>query len=228
MKRLIYICLLILAGYSAPAQNKVIVEAIRSFSMFGPSMYYLEDTAVQSSIKNKLSVILNKNYNLSFSNQTLPIENYTSTEALKNNTIKFSISDTSTWHLFVEVYEYDPTSFLTGSSLEASDSAIISRASSIFQISCILTNGLQEIISNQSVFTAISNIETAGFGIRPKNIFLTKKSFASVIQVGLQMALNPDNETLVADIKAPAVYYADNFMMGYIKNTSKGGCIIYR
>jgi hypothetical protein len=35
------------------------------------------------------------------------------------------------------------------------------------------------------------------------------------------MALNPDNETLVADIKAPAVYYADNFMMGYIKNTSK-------
>ena len=121
----------------------------------------------------------------------------------------------------MEVYEYDPTSFLTGSSLEASDSAIILRASSIFQISCILSNGLQEIISNQTVFTAISNIETAGFGIRPKNIFLTKKSFASVLQVGLQMALNPDNETLVADIKAPAVYYADNFMMGHLKNGSK-------
>jgi hypothetical protein len=221
MKRLLYICLLILAGFPAPAQNKVIVEAIRSFSMFGPSMYYLEDTAVQLGIKNKLSVILNKNYNLSFSNQTLPIENYTSTEALKNNVGKFSSTDTSTWHLFIEVYEYDPISFLTGSALEATDSAIISAASSIFQISCILTNGLQEIISNQSVFSAISNTETAGFGIRPKNIFLTKKSFASVIQVGLQMALNPDNETLVADIKAPAVYYADNFMMGYIKNTSK-------
>ncbi len=221
MKRLVYLFLFICIVFKLPAQNKVVVEAIRSFSMFGPSMYYLEDTAVQSSIKNKLSVLLNKNYNLLLSNQSLPIENYTSTEALKNNTIKFSISDTSTWHLFVEVYEYDPTSFLTGSSLEASDSAIISRASSIFQISCILTNGLQEIISNQSVFTAISNIETAGFGIRPKNIFLTKKSFASVLQVGLQMALNPDNETLVADIKAPAVYYADNFMMGHIKNGSK-------
>jgi hypothetical protein len=35
------------------------------------------------------------------------------------------------------------------------------------------------------------------------------------------MALAPDNETLVADIKAPAVYYADNFIMGQIKNTSK-------
>jgi hypothetical protein len=221
MKRLIYICLLILAGYSAPAQNKVIVEAIRSFSMFGPSMYYLEDTAVQLGIKNKLSVILNKYYNLSFSNQTLHIENYTSTEALKNNVGKFSSTDTSTWHLFIEVYEYDPISFLTGSALEAPDSTIISAASSIFQISCILTNGFQEIISNQTVFAAISNAETAGFGIRPKNIFLTKKSFASVIQVGLQMALNPDNETLVADIKAPAVYYADNFMMGHINNTSK-------
>ena len=221
MKRLVYLFLFICIVFKLPAQNKVVVEAIRSFSMFGPSMYYLEDTAVQSSIKNKLSILLNKNYNLLLSNQSLPIENYTSTEALKNNTIKFSISDTSTWHLFVEVYEYDPTSFLTGSSLEASDSAIILRASSIFQISCILSNGLQEIISNQTVFTAISNIETAGFGIRPKNIFLTKKSFASVLQVGLQMALNPDNETLVADIKAPAVYYADNFMMGYLKNGSK-------
>ena len=101
MKRLMYICLLILAGYQAPAQNKVVVEAIRSFSMFGPSMYYLEDTAVQSSIKSKLSILLNKYYNLSFSNQSLPIENYTSTEALKNNVGKFSGSDTSTWHLFV-------------------------------------------------------------------------------------------------------------------------------
>ena len=221
MKKLVYLLLFICIVFKLPAQNKVVVEAIRSFSMFGPSMYYLEDTAVQSSIKSKLSVILNKNFKLLLSNETLPIENYTSTEALKNNTIKFNIADTSTWHLFIEVYEYDPISFLTGSALEATDSAIISAASSIFQISCILTNGLQEIVSNQSVFAAISNTETAGFGIRPKNIFLTKKSFASVVQVGLQMALNPDNETLVADIKAPAVYYADNFMMGHIKNTSK-------
>ena len=221
MKRLFYLCLLLLAGFQVPAQNKVVVEAIRSFSMFGPSMYYLEDTAVQSSIKNKLSAILDKYYNLSFSNQFLPIENYTSTEALKNNVGKFSNTDTSTWHLFVEVYEYDPISFLTGSALQAPDSTIISGASSIFQISCILTNGLKEIVSNQSVFSAITNTETAGFGIRPKNIFLTKKSFASVIQVGLQMSLNPDNETLVADIKAPAVFYGDNFMMNQFKNTSK-------
>ena len=221
MKKLVYLLLFICIVFKLPAQNKVVVEAIRSFSMFGPSMYYLEDTAVQSSIKSKLSVILNKNFKLLLSNETLPIENYTSTEALKNNTIKFNIADTSTWHLFIEVYEYDPISFLTGSALEAPDSAIIAGSSSIFQISCILTNGLQEIISNQSVFAAISNTETAGFGIRPKNIFLTKKSFASVVQVGLQMALNPDNETMVADIKTPAVYYADNFIMGYINNTSK-------
>jgi len=221
MKKLVYLLLFICIVFKLPAQNKVVVEAIRSFSMFGPSMYYLEDTAVQLGIKSKLSVILNKNYKLLLSNQTLPIENYTSTESLKNNTIKFSIADTSTRHLFIEVYEYDPISFLTGSALEAPDSAIIAGASSIFQISCILTNGVQEIINNQSVFAAISNTETGGFGIRPKNIFLTKKSFASVVQVGLQMALNPDNETMVADIKTPAVYYADNFIMGHINNTSK-------
>ena len=221
MKRLIYICLLLLAGFRVPAQNKVIVESIRSFSMFGPTMNYLEDTSVRSSISAKLSAILNKNYNLVFSNTPLPIQIFTNSDGLKNNTATFSSSDTSTWHLFVEVYEYDPLSFLSGATLETSDTAIIAAASSVIQISCILTNGLQEIVNNQTVYAAVSNTETAGFGIRPKNIYLTKKSFTSVVQVGLQMVLDPNNETVVMDIKAPNVYYGDNFMMGQIKNTSK-------
>ena len=221
MKRLLYICLLLLAGFRVPAQNKVIVESIRSFSMFGPTMNYLEDTSVRSSISAKLSAILNKNYNLVFSNTPLPIQIFTNSDGLKNNTATFSSSDTSTWHLFVEVYEYDPLSFLSGATLETSDTAIIAAASSVIQISCILTNGLQEIVNNQTVYAAVTNTETAGFGIRPKNIFLTKKSFTSVVQVGLQMVLDPNNETVVMDIKAPNVYYGDNFMMGQIKNTSK-------
>jgi hypothetical protein len=204
-----------------PAQNKVIVESIRSFSMFGPTMNYLEDTSVRSSISAKLSAILNKNYKLVFSNTPLPIQIFTNSDGLKNNTATFSSSDTSTWHLFVEVYEYDPLSFLSGATLETSDTAIIAAASSVIQISCILTNGLQEIVNNQTVYAAVSNTETAGFGIRPKNIYLTKKSFTSVVQVGLQMVLDPNNETVVMDIKAPNVYYGDNFMMGQIKNTSK-------
>lgn len=221
MKRLIYICLLLLAGFQAPGQNKVIVESMRSFSMFGPTMYYLEDTSVRSSISARLSALLNKNYNLVFSNTSLPFQILTSSDALKNNAAKFSSSDTSTWHLFVEIYEYDPISFLSGTTLETSDTAIIASASTVIQISSILTNGLKEIINNQTVYAAVSNTETAGFGVPPKNIFLTKKSFASVVQVGLQMVLDPNNETVVMDIKAPNVYYGDNFIIGQIKNTSK-------
>lgn len=221
MKRLMYICLLLLVGFKLPAQNKVIVESIRSFSMFGPSMNYLEDTSVRSSISAKLSDVLNKNYNLIFSNTALPFQIFSNSDGLKNNTAKFSSSDTSTWHLFIEVYEYEPLSFLSGVKLETSDTAIIASASSVIQISCILTNGFKEIVNNQTVYAAVSNSETAGFGIRPKNIFLTKKSFASVVQVGLQMVLDPNNETVVMDIKAPNVYYEDNFMLSQIKNTSK-------
>lgn len=221
MKRLIYLCLLLLAGFRAPAQNRVIVESIRSFSTFGPSMHYLEDTAVRSSISAKLSTVLDKNYNLVFSNTSLPFQIFTNSDALKNKNANFSSSDTSIWHLFVEIYEYDPIGFLSGHTIETSDTAIIASASTVIQISCVLTNGLQEMINNQTVFAAITNTEAAGFGIRPKNIFLTKKSFASVVHVGLQMALDPNNETVVMDIKAPAVYYGDNFMMSQIKNTSK-------
>jgi hypothetical protein len=178
MKRLMYLCLLLLVGFRVPAQNKVIVESIRSLSMLGPTMNYLEDTSVRSSISAKLSAILNKNYNLVFSSTPLPIRIFTNSDGLKNNTAQFSTSDTSTWHLFVEVYEYDPISFLTGSALEAPDTAIIASASSVIQISCMLINGLQEIVNNQTVYAAISNSETVGVGIRPKNIFLTKKSFS--------------------------------------------------
>ena len=90
MKRLMYICLLLLAGFRVPAQNKVIVESIRSFSMFGPSMHYLEDTSVRSSINAKLSVLLNNNFNLELFQSSPPIEIYTSSDALKNNAAKFS------------------------------------------------------------------------------------------------------------------------------------------
>jgi hypothetical protein len=221
MKRLFYLCLLLLAVVQVPAQNRVRVESIRSFSMIGPSMNYLEDTSVQSSINTKLSVLLNNNYRCILSNTSLPIQILTSSDDLKKNNFKFSSSDTSTWHLFIEIYEYNPFNLLAGSTIERQDSIILSAAASVFQISCILTNGLQEIVNNQTIFAAISNTETNGFGVRPKSIFLTKKSFASLIQVGLQMVLDPNNETAVMEIKAPTVYYGDNFIMNQIKNTSK-------
>lgn len=99
MKRLFYLCLLLLAVVQVPAQNRVRVESIRSFSMIGPSMNYLEDTSVQSSINTKLSVLLNNNYRCILSNTSLPIQILTSSDDLKKNNFKFSSSDTSTWHL---------------------------------------------------------------------------------------------------------------------------------
>lgn len=65
------------------AQNKVVIESIRSYSMFGPTMYYLEDTSVQSSINAKLSILLKNNYQLVLSNDPLPIQIFTISDVLK-------------------------------------------------------------------------------------------------------------------------------------------------
>jgi hypothetical protein len=51
--------------------------------------------------------------------------------------------------------------------------------------------------------------------------FLTKKSFGSLVQVGLQMALDSSNLTEVVEIKAPPVYYADNFILKQLNNATK-------
>jgi hypothetical protein len=221
MKKLLYLILLLCIGIHLPAQNKVVVESIRSYSMFGPTMHYLEDPLVQAGITAKLKTFLGNYYNLTLVEEVLPIQIYYTPDALKNNNASFRTSDTSTWHLFIELYEYDPLTFMTGSMNQLEDSAIIQKSKSIFQISILLANGQQQIINDQNIFAAITTTQSSGGGVSPKNIFLTKKSFSSLVQVGIQMALDSSNLTEVVEIKAPPVYYADNFILKQLKNATK-------
>jgi hypothetical protein len=221
MKRMLYLCLLLLVGIQLPAQKRAIIESIRSYSMFGPTMHYLEDPTVQAGISSKIKTFLNNYYDLSLVDEALPIQIYTSPDALKNNNATFRTSDTSTWHLFIELYEYDPSTFMAGSMSQLEDSVIINKSKSVFQISVLLANGQQQIINDQNIFAAITTTESSGGGISPKNIFLTKKSFLSLVNVGLEMALDSSNQTELIEIKAPPVYYADNFILKQLKNATK-------
>ena len=221
MKRVVYICLFMLTSFYLEAQNKVVIESIRSYSMFGPTMYYLEDPNIQAGISAKLKTLLSSNYNLTLVEEALPIQIYYTPEALKNNNAIFKTNDTATWHLFVELYEYDPSTFMAGSMGQLEDTVIINRSKSVFQISILLANGQKQIINDQNIFAAITTTASSGAGISPKNIFLTKKSFGSLVQVGLQMALDSSNTTEVVEIKVPPVYYADNFILKHLKNATK-------
>lgn len=221
MKRLLYLCLLILVAIKLPAQQKVIIESFRSYSMFGPTMHYLEDPAIQQNIKSKISKLLQNYYNLGLVDENLPVEVHTNAESLKNKKADFKTTDTSTWHLFLELYEYDPKTFLAGSDYVAEDSAIIAASKSVFQLSALLANPTMQIISDQNIYAAITTSPSNGGGVSPKNIFLTKKSFGSLVQVGLQIALDSANQTALVEIKAPPVYYADNFTLNTLRNPSK-------
>jgi hypothetical protein len=221
MKKLFYLILLLFIGVQLPAQNKVVVESIRSYSMFGPTMYYLQDQTIQAGLTAKLKTLLSNYYNLTLVEEALPIQIYYTPDALKNNNASFRTSDTSSWHLFIELYEYDPSTFMSGSMNQLEDTAIINKSKSVFQISILLANGQKQIINDQNIFAAITTTESSGGGISPKNIFLTKKSFGSLVQVGLQMALDSSNLTELVEIKAPPVYYADNFILKHLKNATK-------
>lgn len=221
MKKLFYLILLLFIGVQLPAQNKVVVESIRSYSMFGPTMYYLQDQTIQAGLTAKLKTLLSNYYNLTLVEEALPIQIYYTPDALKNNNASFRTSDTSSWHLFIELYEYDPSTFMAGSMNQLEDTAIINKSKSVFQISILLANGQKQIINDQNIFAAITTTESSGGGVSPKNIFLTKKSFGSLVQVGLQMALDSSNLTELVEIKAPPVYYADNFILKHLKNATK-------
>jgi hypothetical protein len=221
MKKLFYLILLLCIGVHVHAQNKVVVESIRSYSMFGPTMYYLQDQTIQAGLTAKLKTLLSNYYNLTLVEEALPIQIYYTPDALKNNNASFRTSDTSSWHLFIELYEYDPSTFMAGSMNQLEDTTIINKSKSVFQISILLANGQKQIINDQNIFAAITTTESSGGGVSPKNIFLTKKSFGSLVQVGLQMALDSSNLTEVVEIKAPPVYYADNFILKHLKNATK-------
>jgi len=98
MKRVVYICLFMLTSFYLEAQNKGVKESIRSNSMFGPTMYYLEDPNIQAGISAKLKTLLSSNYNLTLVEEALPIQIYYTPEALKNNNAIFKTNDTATWH----------------------------------------------------------------------------------------------------------------------------------
>ena len=221
MKKMFYLILLLCIGIHSHAQNKVVVESIRSYSMFGPTMYYLQDQTIQAGLTAKLKTLLSNYYNLTLVEEALPIQIYYTPDALKNNNASFRTSDTSSWHLFIELYEYDPSTFMAGSMNQLEDTAIINKSKSVFQISILLANGQKQIINDQNIFAAITTTESSGGGVSPKNIFLTKKSFGSLVQVGLQMALDSSNLTELVEIKAPPVYYADNFILKHLKNATK-------
>jgi hypothetical protein len=215
MKKLFYLILLLFIGVQLPAQNKVVIESIRSYSMFGPTMYYLQDQTIQAGLTAKLKTLLSNYYNLTLVEEALPIQIYYTADALKNNNASFRTSDTSSWHLFIELYEYDPSTFMAGSMNQLEDTAIINKSKSVFQISILLANGQKQIINDQNIFAAITTSASSGGGISPKNIF------GSLVQAGLQMALDSSNLTEVVEIKAPPVYYADNFILKHLKNATK-------
>lgn len=198
---------------SAYAQQNVILEQMRTFSMMGPVMNYFSLADTRSTFINQLNNQLLVKRNASISDTSLrivPIENLRQTA---NTSIYFTSADTATLHLYIDIYEYDPSLFYSSQPQYVSDSLLFKRAKSILQLGVLFVNHQKKIISNEVLTICISTGNGNGFGIIPTNLAVTPKGFTDILNLGIGRLLDEENATDMIEIKATPPFYADNFIL---------------
>lgn len=198
---------------SATAQQNVILEQVRTFSMMGPMMSYFSMADTRSVFIKQLNEQLLAKKNASINDtalRILPIENL---KLNANTSIYFTNADTSTLHLYIDIYEYDPYTFYSSQPQYLSDSLVFRRAKSILQLGVLFVNHQKKILSNDVLTICVSTGNGNGFGIIPTNLAATPKGFTDILNLGIGRLLDEQNMTDMIEIKAPPPFYADNFIL---------------
>jgi hypothetical protein len=219
--RKILLLLIVCITNNLTAQQPVILEQIRCYSMNGPVMQYWQLPETRKLFVNSLNEALQKNYQAKLADTTLNIQFPRTVDEFNRIAARFSNADSTTLHLFIDLYEYTPLIYFARPGKMDMDSALAKRSKSVFVLGITLANHRQQVLLNESLSISISQSPGSGMGFQIWHLPITAKGFADMLQVGLNYSLNPDNENLLIEIKAPAAFYADDFIMPRIKGENR-------
>ncbi len=198
---------------SVCAQQNVILEQVRTFSMMGPVMNYFSLTDTRATFIKQLSNQLLIRKNATISDTTLRIVSIENLRQAGNTSIYFTSADTATLHLYIDIYEYEPFTFYSSQPQYLSDSLLFKRTKSILQLGVLFVNHEKKIISNEVLTICVSMGNGNGFGIIPTNLAVTPKGFTDILNLGIGRLLDEENSTDMIEIKATPAFYADNFIL---------------
>lgn len=213
MRKINLFILLLLSFHFSGAQRNVILEQVRTFSMLGPVMQYLSLPDARSTFIRQLNGQLTKNKNARITDTTLRVLPMDNLKQFGSSKAYFTIADTSTWHLYIDLYEYEPNTFYHSQLQYLSDSLLFKRARSVFQLGIILVNHQKNVLADEVLTICVSQGNSNGFGIVSSHLSLTVKGFTDMLNLGIGKLLDPNNNAALIEIKAPPAFYADNFML---------------
>ncbi len=98
---------------SANAQKSIILEQVRTFSMLGPVMNYWTLPSTRSTFITQLKDQLLNKKNAVLSDTTIRIIPISNLNDKGTASVYFTTADTTTQHLYVDIYEYDPATFFS-------------------------------------------------------------------------------------------------------------------
>lgn len=218
MRRIVLLTVLFLCLRQANAQRNVILEQVRTFSMVGPVMSYWSKPETRSSFISQLNKNLSNHKNAQVVDTTVRILPLADLKEVSTSNILFTVADSSTWHLYVDIYEFDPIIFYNSQPEYFGDSLLFKRAISIFQLGIILVDASKKIITNEVLTISVSPGSGNGFGITAKNLPLTTKGFSDMLNLGFARLLDEGNDDAMIEIKATQPFYADNFILPIISH----------
>lgn len=203
---------------SAASQTKVILEQFRTFSMVGPVMKYLSNEETKTVFLKQLNNNLLKHKNAQLNDHELRLIVLPDLKQISSSNVPFTLADSSTWHMYLDLYEFETNTFYFSQPEYKEDSAVFKRTESVFQLGVLLTNSAKEIILNEIMTICVSRGNSSGFGIMAATPSLGSKGFTDMLNLGLGRLLDPENKIAMMEVKAAPVYYADNFILPIIGN----------
>lgn len=218
MRKFYFIIVCIVFLLSASAQKKVILEEFGTFSMVSPVMEYFKHEETKSIFLKHLNNNLLKHRNAQLVDQELRT---TVVPELKKNGSRnrpFTVADSSTWHMYLDLFEFETNTFYYVHPEYREDSALFKRTVSVFDLAVFLTNSKKEIILNEIITVCVTRGSSNGFGIQASTPSLSNKGFTDMLNLALERLLDSENKIGMLEVKAAPVFYVDNFLLPIISN----------
>jgi len=213
MKKACLLILLFASVLSVHAQRNVILEQVRTFSMFGPVMNYFSLPDTRNTFLKQLNEQLGTKKNARINDTSLRIIVLDQLKQPNSTSIYFTNADTATHHLYIDIYEYEPNTFYYSQLQYQQDSLLFKRTKSVFQLGILFVNHQKNIIANDVLTICVSPGSSNGFGLIPTNLSVMPKGFTDMLNLGIGRLLDENNNTDMIEIKAPPAFYADNFIL---------------
>ena len=216
MRKFYFVIVCMLCLLQASSQKKVILEQFRTFSMVGPVMRYLTHEETKAVFLNHLNSNLLKHKNAQLIDQELRIITLQELKPNGSTNIPFTLTDTSIWHMYLDLYEFETNTFYYTQPEYLDDSALFKRTASVFDLTVLITNAEKEVILKEVMTICVTRGSSNGFGIQASTPSLSNKGFTDMLNLAFERLLDPENKIGMIEVKAAPVFYADNFLLPFI------------